>query len=693
MVFLECAMFVSKLRTQELPSAWVTHNNESNFPMMHSVSHNLKKWGDAIAEKLRLTELRERELMNRFGLSGKDSSKGDSPGSSCVLSEEPVFPVDHEQLIKSKDGEEQMYQLVSYAVKMSACMLLLEITRFMRDPPPQFSATSASQVNSPRMSSVMEPDRKPSSASLVSDADSFKTGCLSGRGFTSSPAPNIGRFGSTLSVEDPDPPPSLKNSVSMDEGGSPVYRKKRVSVYLHVGGSAGAMSRTNSLRRQPKAVHVTESSRSSLHPSPTVRTRRTTIVHSPASNLPHGTGIHRPSVAITNPVPISYRRKSLGTAFFKQGLSLESDHHPAPLSEVPGGSSKPHGAGASLFGTSLNVGFTKLKRAFTKRLPTKPRAPTESGSSPSGSPGFKRKVMTTGPRISLAGSFYSQPGSPEDRGFHCQWLSIVEHLIVVESSYPLVVRHRHRVSCKGLINAFKKVYSSVFEIDEDSAPKELKYSFAPSRSISVMFAPKLVQMGVSEDGGTGGTMSYKRGLSLPNTVTRRVSRKSNLSVTNRSTSMPFSSSKTLSLASRGSSSAVSAINFSQLNHTKFSNTFFGAMCQKNEESIALQMEAESAYPMYFLDAQADSQKREYVMSELLGLVHIPFSILVHAAPILHHSTFSNLKGLAWDSLLDDDTELAQSAGRFIFYLFVCVCAHTCVHLYVYVFVCVYRIGL
>ena len=44
-------------------------------------------------------------------------------------------------------------------------------------------------------------------------------------------------------------------------------------------------------------------------------------------------------------------------------------------------------------------------------------------------------------------------------------------------------------------------------------------------------------------------------------------------------------------------------------------------------------------------------------------MHAPFSLLVHAAPILHDATFSNLKEVAWDTLLDTDHELAKAAGE------------------------------
>lgn len=93
-----------------------------------------------------------------------------------------------------------------------------------------------------------------------------------------------------------------------------------------------------------------------------------------------------------------------------------------------------------------------------------------------------------------------------------------------------------------------------------------------------------------------------------------------------------------------------------------------------DESIALFLEAESTYPRAYLNAELDEQRRKYLSSELLGMMHVPFSILVHAAPALHVSTLSRLKPLAWDALLDHDKELSRAAGD----LCVCDCVLFCV---------------
>ena len=676
MVLLECAMFVSKLRNQDLPSVWVIHNKETNAHLMHSVSHNLNRWGEAIGEKLRLIELKERETLNRL----RFSTNGDKSATSFMLSEEPVFPVDHEQMNDSKASEEhtkgEMYQAVSYAVKMSACMLLLEITRFLRDPPPHFCAPSVSQISTPRVSTtLLDPDRRPSISSCNStDTESVKGGyaSLPNKEFFSSQSPKIGRFGSNLSVEDAEPP-TFKHSMSIEESGSPSPRKKRTSVYLRVNSTGGTISRTNSLKRPTKLIRVTDSPgtiRSNIQGSPTVRSRRKTMISSPATALHQSMytghrGARRPSVvgppssisvSHLHPLPIKYRRKSVGAPLFKPASLSEADHHVTLSDAVTGGSSKAAGAG---IGSSLNVGLTKLKRAFTKRRVTKSRPPTESGLSPGGSPSH-RKTFATGHRISPTSSFHLQ--HCEDKGYHCQWLNIVEHLIVVECSLPPRVRQRHSLSCRGLIVALKKVYSATYDEEEDEESTRASSTFSPSRSISMMFTPRLSLKKKTE--GNSVAASYRRGLSLPDTVSHRRSRKSNVfDSSKRSTSMPFNSVNSLAGSSQGSSSPFTSLNFSRMSYNQFPTTFLGAVNHRNEESIELFLEAESAYPRSYLNAELDNQRKEYVTSELLGMIHVPFSILLHAAPILHPSTLSNLKVLAWDSLLDRDTELSQTAGE------------------------------
>lgn len=84
----------------------------------------------------------------------------------------------------------------------------------------------------------------------------------------------------------------------------------------------------------------------------------------------------------------------------------------------------------------------------------------------------------------------------------------------------------------------------------------------------------------------------------------------------------------------------------------------------NEETIQLTIEAESPYERTHLATQRDKERVDYLNSEFSGLVHVPFSILVYAAPILHASTFSMLKGVAWDALISTDEGLAQAAAAF-----------------------------
>ena len=165
MVLLECALFVSKLRSQEdWPTLWLYHNTEGG----RGLCLHLKRWAEVIGEKLRLIELREREMLNRLRIT---TGRGIGGDPSIFLPEEPVFPDDRDE---SEDARKpDSGETISYAVKMAACVLLLEITRFLRNPPPQYISTT-SQQNTPRVS-VSNVDRRQSNTSnYSSDTDTFR---------------------------------------------------------------------------------------------------------------------------------------------------------------------------------------------------------------------------------------------------------------------------------------------------------------------------------------------------------------------------------------------------------------------------------------------------------------------------------------------------------------------------------------
>lgn len=708
MVFLECAMFVRNLYTQATTPPWVQHNFDS--PHMRNVTANLRKWAEAIGEKLRMVELREKEMFVRL------QSQSD-PGTPLVLSRETVFL---DEISATPPGD-TAGRCISYALKMAACNLLLEITRFLRDIPPHFSPVApASQVGTPLLSthsferafSRTASNGSMDSLDAAADAGSHQQQTQHRRGASGDfKPPSLGQFGSTLSVEDAEPPPPPPppefphQSFSMDEyAASSSLHRKRASFYLLINTSGnnpggGSLSRTLSRntsfkKPQSRVVRVAETptesrtlSRALTHGSPSFRARRMSL-----SSAGHPSAPHRPSILVpANPTflsasqphyamfapttgpgtnYLSRRRKSVGAVLLSQ-RSQESEYLPPPPStpHTPGAffSGKTNvGGGATSLGNSLNIGFTKLKRSAQRafrRHGTKTR--NASDLSPNASPGPLHRNKS--PRQSNADN-YSQKSTyysslTEESWRYYPWLDTLEHLVLVDTREASI---RNKQECLKLVTALKKVYSQTYQEEEENVDRgKTKKDLTASRkhsTIGNLFIHHLALhdnlQPVDEQSSSG---SYGRFQSLPAGGTGK-DKRAGLQQTYRSISVPA----VRSYRGQAKLSTLGKLSFAGWNSSKFVGTFLGRResCMPNEETIQLTIEAESPYERTHLATQRDKERVDYLNSEFSGLVHVPFSILVYAAPILHASTFSVLKGVAWDALISTDEGLAQAAAAF-----------------------------
>lgn len=730
-MFLECALFVNKLASNS-PTIWMEQNRDSS--LIYNVTKNIHKWGEAIAEKMRIVELKERDILQRL-----TEGKTDTEPSSLCLPEEPVFPDEQDSSTLTLDatpGESRSekaanggLQTISYAIKMSACVLLLEITRFLRNPPDHFInlGTSISQVSTPRVS-VTNIDRKISNASMVStdtEAIAIGGGIRGATGSLGRP-PRLGHFGSSLSVEDAEGSAfDYGRSVSIEEGGgagggalgvgSSSPRKKRASVYLRVtatGGTSGGVSRTTSTRKQPRMVHIGGSTGSDHHgnfnqrsPNTSRRPRKSAALH---TSFYTGTRSRRPSnvgsttVGSYHPIPPKYRRKSVGAAVFTKerevihdselspSFSPSQHHHIAP-SPSP---TKASPSTSFLGSTSISFG-QKLRRSAQRAFrrghrSNSKRLHSEQGLSPSSSPGpAPRKRLMSGRRPSVsAGSIAQSIGphllTPEESRKKFPWLDIIEHIVLADSTNS-EARVRHAQTCKALIAALNMIYSSIYEEESEENPtnsNKRTSSTMPkksmSRSLSTLFAQQLslldsdLDTGAGQPAVRGGRFSQvSRSTSLPS-VRRRTLQKSRSITTVRLTSVPSSVSAMSTSPSLpfSSSDPLARLSFAGMNYTQFTSSFLVATAPGSSEGgIELFLEEESPFPRPYLLAELDKQRREYMRNEFQGLLHAPLSVLIHAAPILHDSTFTVLKSVVWDLLLDSDPELAKVAGMEIMYNF------------------------
>ena len=719
MVFLECALFVNKLAS-ESRTVWMEQNRDS--PLIYNVRHNIRKWGEAIAEKMRIVVLKERDILLRL-----NEGKTDTELSPC-LPEEPVFPDERDSnatLTLDTPGESRSekaagdsLETISYAIKMSACTLLLEITRFLRNTPDHFiqQGMSISQVSTPRVS-VTNIDRKLSTASMVStDAETIGGGIRGATGSLGRP-PRLGHFGSSLSVEDAEGSAfDYGHSISIDDGGvgggggSSSPRKKRVSVYLRVtatGGTSGGVLRTASIRRQPRSGHLGSSSASDHHGSFNQRSpnanlrrpRKSAAIH---TSFYTGTRSRRPSNAVGSttvgsyhPIAPKYRRKSVGAAVhlkereihihdseLSPSLSASHHHHIAPSpSPTKASPSTSFLSSTSSFGQRLRRSaqraFRRGHRSNSKRLHS------EQNLSPSSSPGpGPRKRLMSGRRPSISAGSIAQsigphPLPPEESRKEFPWLDIVEHIVLADSTNP-EARVRHAQTCKALIAALNMIYSSTYEEQgEENQPNGNKLAAtmpkkSMSRSLSTIFTQQVSLLDLDHASSTtagqpavrGGRFSQaSRSTSLPS-VRRRTLQKSRSITTVRLASMPSNmSAMSASPSLPSTSDSLARLSFANMNYAQFTSSFLVATAPRSSEGgIELFLEEESSFPRPYLMAELDKQRREYMKLEFQGLLHAPLSVLVHAAPILHESTFTVLKTVVWDLLLDPDLELAKTAG-------------------------------
>ena len=687
-------MFVRSLCSESLSppcTIWVQHNIDS--PRMHNVTANIRKWAEAIGEKLRLVELRDKEMYARLQTTTTESSRDDP----LILPEEPVIPDEH-GLGENKDEASPKIGLsVSYALKMAACNLLLEITRFLRDIPSHFAPVALSQVGTPLLSRAgtldRSHDRKISNASVVSSEIEYIPRIQEFK---------IPHFGSSLSVEEPEPQEFMKMS-SIDEGFSTSPRKKRASVYLHVNAgsktSGGSLSRKVSTRRVVRLTDSTNETRGSPRSgytlsSPSIRHRRRSVSSS-TMQRPRKNSVHTNSFLVSSQTshitgtyqPIEIRRKSIAVLDPQHDLDLPPPTTPStpnPSSQFSLGG-KPGAGGASSLGNSLNIGFTKLKRSAQRafrRHGTKARNISETASpNSSPSPMQRKKMRTPSESYSQKSVFYPQMAEETWRNY--PWLDMVEHLILIDASNKNL-RLRNRRSCQELITALKKVYSSTLPEEEDSTNHQKKGRKGPavrgvpgkpsstmkhSSSLGSIFIHRLTLnnncLEPVSDGHGSNVIPYSRGQSFPERTAYRssFSKLRTLSTQAPLSPTPFHPGSVAARTSSQKSSVLGELDFTNLSYRKYmENLMLGTVT--NGETIQLAIEDESPFEKSYVLAQSDKSRRKYINHEFAGLMHVLFSTLVRAAPVLHPQTFPTLKGVAWDSLLSMDSELSQVTGAF-----------------------------
>ena len=649
MVLLECALFVQKLRNGQ-STHWLRNKQEGK----HRIAVHFNRWAVVIGEKLRIVELRERDMIQEL------QKRGGRRPQSIVLPEEPVLPdAAAEQEKQDKTGN----QTVSFGIKMCACILLYEITHYLRE-----NIATTTFLTTPRVSVTnLGNGRRPSVISSTStDTDAVVTPSSVAMGLLThsldSRALGMVRHQLTPDIRSSSFEEDAIHSVhspSLDGGSfedeqleSP---QKRVSVYLRVNSASDQRDpqrgRLNSGLKQTINVtgegdtNVPPKRRSSL--SVSVGRRHVSFYEKRTSESPI-------SKERTSAVTVNTLRPVPGKPMVKTSLSFqetppssispsESLHRPKLQTQGSTASQKNYNLGAQ-----IQSGISRLaRRAFRGKARRKTTAGPRKMSLPGNSPNLIQRKRPQ--RLSTAGLAL---GTEDDRR-HFPWLEIVEHLVVVDALHP-DAHARHSQACIELVTALNHVYGL-----HQSSEEERKGSVPSLNSLfSGIWDPFLHR---HERAG----LETARGTHL---------RRSGKPKPAHSVSATFSSLQ--STASRVSSShSISSLDFSQIKRS-----IFWAPSSSQCTAIELFLEHDSERPETQIDASFSQHRRNYIQRSFSGLMHAPLSLLVYTAPLLSSSSFSSIKDIAWGMILDRNQELAQAAGMYTsqeicYNTYVCTCVY------------------
>lgn len=645
MVLLECALFVKKLRNRDasITSRWLR-----NKPDAHQrIGVHLKKWATAIGEKLRIVELRERDKIQQL------LRKGRGRAHSIVLPEEPVLPDSPAEQERQNERGGKSFQTVSFGIKMCACVLLYEITHYLRDN----AATTTYNLSTPRVSvtNITYGRRQSVNSTTSTDTDAVMTPTPGPMGLTSLDSKLLqGRHRLTPEIRSSSYEEDALHSIrtpSVDGGSfedeqseSP---QKRVSVYLRVD-SANEKQRGRVNSGAKRNINVTESKtsgakltappkrRSSL--SVSVGRRHVSFYEKRSPESP----VRSPHAAAAT---INTLRPLPGKTSIKPSHSFQ-ETSPDPIS--PSGSlrrpklqSQSSNASQKNIGAQIQSGITRLaRRAFRGKIQ---RKSTQRKSSVAGnSPNLIQRKRPQ--RLSMAGL----QTRIEDDQEQFPWLEIVEHLVVIDALNP-DAHARHSRACLELVTALNHVYG----LQDSSTEKGSQHlnELNLNSLFSATLDPFLQRRG--RDGLDGrGTNLRRTGLKYKQV---------------RSVSASAISSSRSTASSVSSSMSMASLDFSQIQRSIFWTPSSG-----QATAIELFLEHDSGCPLNELDKNFNHDRRNYMQQSFAGLTHAPMSLMVYTAPLLSSSSFSSLKDVAWGLILDRNKELANAAG-------VCMCICVCLH--------------
>ena len=595
--------------------------------------------------------------------------------------------------------------IVNYSLKMVACTLLIEITKFCREPPPTFLPASLPIANMNRSISTQSQERKPSNNSVLSsDSDTNPSPTPSfSQSRTRQGSLDYYRKGSSPLLED------VPRFLSTDHPPSP-NTNARVSMYLRVNSRHGKKHpRTQSHTTQSASRNKPHTSQMEI-PADTFRvissnpplkgTRRMSVSAAaflnqsqlnPADSHVSGASIRhrgRPSVAINANV---LRRKSVSGSVLKSTNSRKENSSPVlSHTEVNArGSIQATITPPSSHRLNSPQGVRRrpsvLGRVFQRgrQIAQRGRRPANQSE---GSGGRNRVSTTTNTSSATsspclnhqhsmstakADALYSN--TLEDIKSHFPWLDVVEHMIVSFYSTSTELQERRKKSCYELMVALRYIFSLKFEKEKsEPAPTGVASNQSPVRAFSVVEATlttAFTSAALIPDIKPNSSTSSSNGSRTMGSIIRQAPPKS------------ASSSKEMM-------KALGKLDFSGVRLRRFleSGVTWGSKLEgdlsltdilgdDNEmlhTSIDYLLEIDSSLSLEGILDSFNSTRSQYVSTFFAGLLHTPFSLLTYAAPVLPASTFRDLQESSWMALCDQDYEYADAAG-----LHLCPLIHSC----------------
>ena len=410
---------------------------------------------------------------------------------------------------------------VSYAIKMAACIYLMELTKLLREPPKSLLPTYSSQTAAAghAFSRSISTERRPSNMSSVStDSETSRPGfpnpydiprpqqfrrISSDVGVSSAPTPTMDEIPRFTSLDTP----SYSPGGFLDTPSSPTPRK--LSVFLKVNSRHGRISRAPI--HHPRVSHYSRPGETQIPPdtfkatsptqSPTkssFRNRRMSsaaafgvrLTKQPSHDAAGSVRYHaQPTVTVTTHQK-SHRRMSLAATMIDRPKKDSSPNPPPQVKQpsqsnlkVTGSPTNPHmRQRVSVINRFRKFAFRQHRG---KNQESKKRSSTTTQtSSRSGSPmTYRRGTSHTYNRSESMAQCQI-----EDLQRNFPWLDVVEYLVTSSQCSEPDVRAQRRRACQDLLQALQQVYGGAHDGSQQDTEHEASVSRDFPSSLGTIFS-------------------------------------------------------------------------------------------------------------------------------------------------------------------------------------------------------------